>query len=265
MALGFTSSSSTSATQTSSTSTSSSSATSTSSSSQSTGASFSSKGAEYFFGFLVTFVVLLSLFVCCGLSSRRRLQQRRGLLNGWNQSDSGEWRQSEPPPIYEPRFAKGGSDNLWLSIQPLSASTVSSSLNRPLTRPRTTPPLIRRPSPNPQAIHGLSLPTWMATHSINNPSSNNDILGSEKEPKEHAADSKANAATAMQVAVIIAMPCRPRTRTRTGRVSDRNSDVTETKVNMGDYDQDDPPRYLEIGVIHEVWDSSTRIPKGESS
>jgi hypothetical protein len=35
------------------------------------------RGASYFFGFLITFVVLLLLFVGCGVVSRRRFAARR--------------------------------------------------------------------------------------------------------------------------------------------------------------------------------------------
>lgn len=37
-------------------------------------------GANYFFGFLITFVVLLLLFIGCGIGSRRRFAQRRALF-----------------------------------------------------------------------------------------------------------------------------------------------------------------------------------------
>ena len=35
------------------------------------------RGANYFFGFLITFIVLLVLFVACGVGSRRRFVARR--------------------------------------------------------------------------------------------------------------------------------------------------------------------------------------------
>ena len=35
------------------------------------------RGANYFFGFLVTFIVVLLLFVACGIGSRRRAAARR--------------------------------------------------------------------------------------------------------------------------------------------------------------------------------------------
>lgn len=44
------------------------------------------RGANYFFGFLITFVVLFLIFVGCGIGSRRRLLAERreaGLLTEW--------------------------------------------------------------------------------------------------------------------------------------------------------------------------------------
>jgi len=192
----------------------------------------------------VTFVVLLSLFICCGLSTRRRLQaQRRGLLD-WDW-DSDDVVQSEPPVLFEPRFVQSGNDN-WLSIQPLSSQTVSSSIDFTLTGPSLPP--VRRPSRNPQAIHGLSLPTWVpgATQALST-----SVGVGQKEPKGHDAVEKHDT-TMMQIAVLIAMPCRTRTGTRISHA---------TEIDL----EDDRPRLLEIGVACENWDSdpSISIPKGD--
>lgn len=214
----------------------------------------------------MTFVVLLSLFICCGLSTRRRLQaQRRGLLD-WDW-DSDDVVQSEPPVLFEPRFVQSGNDN-WLSIQvcflsynlcdvycdvcsdtttqPLSSQTVSSSIDFTLTGPSLPP--VRRPSRNPQAIHGLSLPTWVpgATQALST-----SVGVGQKEPKGHDAVEKHDT-TMMQIAVLIAMPCRTRTGTRISHA---------TEIDL----EDDRPRLLEIGVACENWDSdpSISIPKGD--
>jgi len=192
----------------------------------------------------VTFVVLLSLFICCGLSTRRRLQaQRRGLLD-WDW-DSDDVVQSEPPVLFEPRFVQSGNDN-WLSIQPLSSQTVSSSIDFTLTGPSLPP--VRRPSRNPQAIHGLSLPTWVpgATQALST-----SVGAGQKELKGHDAVEKHDT-TMMQIAVLIAMPCRTRTGTRISHA---------TEIDL----EDDRPRLLEIGVACENWDSdpSISIPKGD--
>ena len=42
------------------------------------------RGASYFFGFLITFVVLLLIFVGCGVISRRRFSARQRARFEWN-------------------------------------------------------------------------------------------------------------------------------------------------------------------------------------
>jgi len=42
------------------------------------------RGASYFFGFLITFVVLLLIFVGCGVVSRRRFSARQRARFEWN-------------------------------------------------------------------------------------------------------------------------------------------------------------------------------------
>lgn len=65
------------------------------------------KGANYFFGFLVAFVILLLVFVACGITSRRRFLSRRGpvtLANAqpWGTSSDGRAQQTEP--VFYERF-----------------------------------------------------------------------------------------------------------------------------------------------------------------
>lgn len=60
------------------------------------------RGANYFFGFLITFVVLFLIFVGCGIGSRRRFlaEQREGsLTDAWGipRSDAEQKR----PEFYE--------------------------------------------------------------------------------------------------------------------------------------------------------------------
>jgi hypothetical protein len=60
-----------------------------------------SQGANYFFGFLITFIVLLLIFVACGVGSRRRVvfSRRGGLAGGlatWDLSRDGPSNQPEP-------------------------------------------------------------------------------------------------------------------------------------------------------------------------
>lgn len=69
-------------------------------------------GANYFFGFLITFIVLLLVFIGCGFGSRRRLARRRAMF--LNDSEVGPWAglraeiAQKEPLLWEPRLAKGG-------------------------------------------------------------------------------------------------------------------------------------------------------------
>lgn len=74
------------------------------------------RGANYFFGFLITFVGLLIIFIVCGIGSRRRLARRRGLtdtlepLGRYKKLEGGEKR----PEFYEPPFVVG--EDRWSSL-----------------------------------------------------------------------------------------------------------------------------------------------------
>ena len=74
------------------------------------------RGANYFFGFLITFVGLLIIFIICGIGSRRRLARRRGLndtlepLGRFRKLEGGE----ERPQFYEPPLVVG--EDRWSSL-----------------------------------------------------------------------------------------------------------------------------------------------------
>lgn len=74
------------------------------------------RGANYFFGFLITFVGLLIIFIICGIGSRRRLARRRR-LNG-PLEPSGRFRKLEGgetrPQFYEPPLVVG--EDRWGSL-----------------------------------------------------------------------------------------------------------------------------------------------------
>jgi hypothetical protein len=59
------------------------------------------RGANYFFGFLVTFVVLFLIFVGCGIGSRRRFlnERRNGLTDAWGMPRSDA--EQKRPEFYE--------------------------------------------------------------------------------------------------------------------------------------------------------------------
>jgi len=202
---------------------------------------FASQGVHYFFGFLITFIVLLSLFVCCGFSSRRRLAQRRGLWATWD-SDPGiieQHSEGSTPTFFETPFVKGDDPSLWFSIQPLSARQVtgapSSLASSHITPVLPSPPPIRLASQNPHAMNGLSLPVWMPVSSVSSNARN------DHNEKAQGKDDLRTTPTVMQVAVVIAMPRCPRT-------SALQEEGPETR-----------PRHLEIGLACEPWNTPTRI------
>ena len=73
------------------------------------------RGANYFFGFLITFVGLLIIFIICGIGSRRRFARRRGLnalepLGRFRKLEGEETR----PQFYEPPLVVG--EDRWSSL-----------------------------------------------------------------------------------------------------------------------------------------------------
>jgi hypothetical protein len=77
-----------------------------STSGDSDGGGLGSRGANYFFGFLITFVVLLFIFIGCGIGSHRRIVARRnamlaGAREPWGPlSKDGSHFQTQPE-LYE--------------------------------------------------------------------------------------------------------------------------------------------------------------------
>ncbi|KAK0458951.1 uncharacterized protein EV420DRAFT_341436 [Desarmillaria tabescens] len=155
-----------------------------------------SKGANYFFGFLIAFVAILFVFIGCGMATRRRYQRRRGLI--FNLDDlqgmpglfgSRQQLVGEKPIMWEPWVVKH-DDYSWSTIQPLSASR--SNKPCPKTIPRPAP--IRLPSRNPTAIHGLSLPTWAPADS---------------EVEKEAPSPEESVPSTLQISLLISMPGQP--------------------------------------------------------
>lgn len=74
---------------------------------------------NYFFGFLITFVVLLVFFLGCGCVSRRRFAARRRGLNELGLIGHGDGRTSTPvePQYLEPWLAKGETAWSWHNLK----------------------------------------------------------------------------------------------------------------------------------------------------
>lgn len=81
------------------------------------------QGANYFFGFLITFVVLLFVFVGCGFVRRRRFVARRraGLESGGDLRVFGYWEGQDVEPVepayVEPWLMKGIDSTAWQAMK----------------------------------------------------------------------------------------------------------------------------------------------------
>ncbi|KAK0480696.1 hypothetical protein IW261DRAFT_1563376 [Armillaria novae-zelandiae] len=155
-----------------------------------------SKGTNYFFGFLITFVAILFVFIGCGIATRRRYQRRRGMIFNLDDLQAmpglfGSRQQliGEKPIMWEP-WAVNRNEYSWSTIQPLSASRSNKPSPKPI--PRSAP--IRLPSRNPNAIHGLSLPTWAPADS---------------EVEKEVPLTDESVPSTLQISLLISMPSRP--------------------------------------------------------
>lgn len=91
------------------------------------------RGASYFFGFLITFVVLLLVFVGCGVLSRRRFIARRRRRFDWDMEPWTETMQGGnvgyvPPVLLEKDFVKARSESRWRDLV-VSGPSVTCYLN----------------------------------------------------------------------------------------------------------------------------------------
>lgn len=93
---------------------------STSASSSSDGPGLTGNAGNYFYGFLVTFVGLLLIFVSCGINIRRRMRERRNLWLGFTVT-MGETtflpsdEEQEEPDFYEPKFVNNANPS-WAEV-----------------------------------------------------------------------------------------------------------------------------------------------------
>ncbi|KAL0959877.1 hypothetical protein HGRIS_011546 [Hohenbuehelia grisea] len=175
------------------------------------------RGASYFFGFLITFIALLLIFVGCGVGTRRRFARRRALLFGGPDFD---WAglgspgvEKEPPVFHDSWFVKGGED--WdtmlpvstVAIRPLSPDSKQSGVD-PTTGAQAPPPPPAQ-SLLARARHRIAPPRLFglmhSSASSRDPESNREV-----EPKTPPIQAPASATPNMlEVTVMIAMPISP--------------------------------------------------------
>ncbi|KAF9447740.1 hypothetical protein P691DRAFT_775901 [Macrolepiota fuliginosa MF-IS2] len=87
------------------------------------------RGVGYFFGFLITFVVLLLIFVGCGVVSRRRFAASRQARFEWDMEPWTERMEGGdvgyvPPMLMEKDFATARDETRWKDLTPLAALVV---------------------------------------------------------------------------------------------------------------------------------------------
>ncbi|KAF8652385.1 hypothetical protein AX16_004413 [Volvariella volvacea WC 439] len=150
------------------------------------------RGANYFFGFLITFVVLLLIFAGCGIGSRRRSARRRQLngLDPWDMHGSSNQLLAEPK-LWEPPIVVGGGD--WSTLTPLAvmrrlhpAGAHSNDREQDDTTRSFT-----------SSIHEHSLPSARMPWSLTPRGQDMNVQSTTIEPK---------VSQSLQVAVMISMP-----------------------------------------------------------
>ncbi|KIM70676.1 hypothetical protein SCLCIDRAFT_162500 [Scleroderma citrinum Foug A] len=179
----------------------------------------SQNGSNYFFGFIATFIVLLLIFVSCGIGSRRR---SRFVSSAWGRTFEGnefdealygglpasEWlRLLRTPPTFREAWLRPAQDVQyeapWKDLQPISATFVRSLL--PASTSKASPTLLQSqqevtlprspmpPRPRPRLSIWNRLSTWLErrlTHQLPEPP---------PQPKYSSPE-------AVQVAVMVSMP-----------------------------------------------------------
>lgn len=78
------------------------------------------RGANYFFGFLITFVGLLIIFIICGIGSRRRLARRRGSNDALEPLGRKPEGEETRPEFYERPLVVG--EDRWSSLMVRTSS-----------------------------------------------------------------------------------------------------------------------------------------------
>ncbi|TFK73355.1 hypothetical protein BDN72DRAFT_956562 [Pluteus cervinus] len=183
------------------------------------------RGANYFFGFLITFVALLLLFVGCGIGSRRR-SRRRGLMasadDPWGDGFTPQSRVTQPEPdFWEPSFTKGGDD--WGTMMPLSMTTISQLAVAPSDT--TLNPSNSRTSHRHRFLPSFSYHPWLSSpRQTDSDPGKPTVVMVEQPPVPQT----------LQVSMMIAMPSMHRY--------------------PNDRQEDPPPVEYQLGIVQLPWD-----------
>ncbi len=123
-------------------------ATSSPSSTQSSEDTGGAKGANYFFGFLITFIALLFIFIGCGVTTRRRLQRRRIInldalasMPGFFGSRAGLVIDEKDKPLLCERWTERAEEPTWACMQVCTLSPSSFVVTHQQPRSRCPCPM----------------------------------------------------------------------------------------------------------------------------
>jgi len=172
------------------------------------------RGANYFFGFLITFIVLLLVFVGFGVGSRRRFIARVRAQNAQIWAQLGLDRELEPPMFYEEQIVlPSGSE--WKYLLPLSARLLRDE-DEEVKRKQELDTVSQLSSLLPQqqpfsifpSLNSLPLPSWMPGRHARYPP---------PVPEANSISDKSDLPETIQVAVVILMPSPPEDRLRAKR------------------------------------------------
>ncbi|KAL1739648.1 hypothetical protein HDZ31DRAFT_68725 [Schizophyllum fasciatum] len=161
------------------------------------------RGANYFFGFLITFVALLLIFVGCGVGTRhRRMRGASGFMFDWNAPSEAPKRE---PRMYEGYLEKAQGELAWVDVMPISATILRTRADEPAApsssgrpepaRRRWLDRLLRRPAPPSEAAPAR-------------PSA--DVEGKARRPRPPSPSPPPPPDETLQITMMIAMPTPPR-------------------------------------------------------
>lgn len=161
------------------------------------------RGANYFFGFLITFVALLLIFVGCGVGTRRRARNRGAAFML-------DWSVPNVAPL-EPRFYEGylekpHGEHVWADVMPVSATILRPQADEPASSSTSGPPPPPPRSPWRTWLDRVRRrPPHRSASSEARHSEDADRKASQRRPA-----TPPPADETMQITMMIAMPAPPR-------------------------------------------------------
>ncbi|KAF9476943.1 hypothetical protein BDN70DRAFT_881721 [Pholiota conissans] len=228
------------------------------------GGGMAARGANYFFGFLITFVVLLLIFVGCGIGSRRRFLARRrdGLFDGLDPWGQPRGEEQKEPVFYEHPLREPIFEDKWMYTTPLSMTLLRQPKETPTSADSDPTRDLEANDPTTAARRTRSGHDANATH----PSYPRSIAAfitpfhERKQSMQDAPDAtEYGAPEALDIAVMIAMPSPDHPRSQ--RPPSSSSSMYKSRADS-EKSNTPPLPDVQIGVAHIPW--HTEIPDSVS-